>query len=144
MINNVRNPTLRAFLKYKDHPIILAFQNKCKNRNKFSFEETDFSSIEKKVHNLKINIASQTSDITTKLLKKNIDIFTEFLWKRIRSPIISSTFSSCLKSADVTPLHRKGKTDKTDNYILRNHMYAYFDKMFSKYQYGFRKGCNTG
>ena len=75
--------------------------------------------LKKKVHNLKINIASKTSDITTKLLKKNIDIFAEFLWKGIHSSIKSSTFSSCLKSADVTPLHRKGKTDKTDNYILR-------------------------
>ena len=48
MINNVRNPNLKAILKYKDHPNIVAFQNKCKNRNKFAFEETDLSSIEKK------------------------------------------------------------------------------------------------
>ena len=93
-------------------------------------------------------MVSQTSDITTKRLKKNIDIFVEFLWKRISSSIKSSTLTSCLKSADVTPLHRKGKIDKTDNYIflkklMFSQMYAYFDKIFSKYQYGFRKGYNT-
>ena len=35
VINNVKNPTLRAILKYKDHPSILAVQNNCKNRIKF-------------------------------------------------------------------------------------------------------------
>ena len=64
-------------------------------------------------------MVSQTSHITNKRLKKYIDIFVEFLWKRISSSIKSSTFTSRLKSADVTPLHRKGKTDKTDNYILQ-------------------------
>ena len=69
----------------------------------------------------------------------------------------SSTFPSCLKSADVTSLHKKGRKDKKDNNrlvsILANskcfekfmfsQISAYFDEIFSKYQYGFRKGYST-
>ena len=82
----------------------------------------DLTSIEKEIHNLKINKASQSSYIPTKIIKENVDI----LWKNfiicrifmetISSSIKSSTFCSSLKSADVTPLHKKGKKDKKDNY----------------------------
>ena len=78
VINNVQDPTLRAILKYKGHPTILAIQNKCKNRIKSAFEEMDLASIEKEIHNLKINKASQSTDIPTKIIKENVDTFTEF------------------------------------------------------------------
>ena len=52
VIKNVKDPTLRAILKYKDHPSILAIQNKCKNQIKFAFGEMDLASIEKEIHNL--------------------------------------------------------------------------------------------
>ena len=55
VINNVKDPILRAVLKCKDHSSILAVQNNCKNRTKFSFEEMNLASIEKEIHNLKIN-----------------------------------------------------------------------------------------
>ena len=38
VINNVKEPTWRAIQKYKDHPRILAIQNKCKNQIKFALE----------------------------------------------------------------------------------------------------------
>ena len=41
MINNVKDPTLRAILKYKDHPSILAIQNKVKP-NKIYFWRNGF------------------------------------------------------------------------------------------------------
>ena len=96
VINHVKDPTLRAILKYKDHPSILAIQNKCKNRIKFAFEELDLASIEKEIHNLKINQASQSSDIHTKIIKEIVGICPELLQKSINSSITSSTFPSCL------------------------------------------------
>ena len=116
MVNNVKDPTLRAILKYKDHPSILAIQNKCKNGIKFAFEEMDLASIEKESHNLKIDKASPSLDIQTKIIKENVDIFVEFLWKSINSSNKSFTFPSCLKSPDVTPLQQKGKKDRKENY----------------------------
>ena len=71
----------------------------------------DLESIEKETQNLKINKASQSQDIPTKIIKENVDIFAEFLWKSINSLIKSSIFPSCLKSADMTPLLKKGKKD---------------------------------
>ena len=57
MTNHVKDSTLSAILKYKDHPRILAIQNNCKNRIKFASEEMDLESIKKEINNLKINKA---------------------------------------------------------------------------------------
>ena len=111
VINNVKDPALTAILKYQDHPSILAIQTNCKKRINFDFEEMDLESIEKEIQNLKINKASQSSDIPTQIIRENADIFAEFLWKSINSLIKSSIFPSCLKSADMTPLRKKGKKD---------------------------------
>ena len=61
-------------------------------------------------------------------------------------------------SADVTHLYKKGKNDQKDNCrpvsilptrykcfekCMFSRMSAYFDEIFSKYQYGSRKGCST-
>ena len=88
----IKDPTLVAILKHKDHRSILAIQNNCKKRINFAFEKMDLASIEKEIHNLKINKASQSSDIPTKIIKENVDIFAEFLWKSINSSTKSSTF----------------------------------------------------
>ena len=81
MKNHVKDPNLRAILKYKDHPSILAIQNNCKNGIKFALEEIDLASIEKEIHNLKMNKASQSSDIPTKIIKENVDILLNFYGK---------------------------------------------------------------
>ena len=49
--------------------------------------------------------ASQKTNISTKIIKENIDVFADFLCTSINSAIKS--FPSFLKLADVTPLHRK-------------------------------------
>ena len=36
---NVKDPILRAILKYKDNPIILAIRNNCKNQIKFTLKK---------------------------------------------------------------------------------------------------------
>ena len=77
MIDNVKDSTLKVILKCKEHPSILAVQNKCKDRFQFVFEEMDFESIENEIHNLKINTACHNSDISAKTKKENVDIFAE-------------------------------------------------------------------
>ena len=88
-MKNVKDPVLRAILKYKDHPSILAIQNNCKSQIKFTFEEVDLASIGKEIHNLKISKASQSSDILAKIIKEHI---AELLWKSINSSIKYFTF----------------------------------------------------
>ena len=72
---------MRAILKCKDHPSILAVQNNCKNPITFPFEEMDLANIEKEIQNLKINKASQNSDIPTKLQRKMLTYLQNFYGK---------------------------------------------------------------
>ena len=56
---------------------------------------------------LKLNKASEYSDIPTKTIKENSDICSKFICESINNSIKSSIFPSCLKHANVTPLHKK-------------------------------------
>ena len=56
----------------------------------------DLASIEKEIHNLKINKASQSSYIPTKIIKENVDIFAEFLWKRLAAQLNLPLFVQAL------------------------------------------------
>ena len=114
--------------------------------------------LETEIRLLKLNKASQYSDITTKIIKENSDIFSNFTCESIFNSIKSSIFSSCLKHADVTPLHKKCNKSLKENYrplsilpilskVFKRSMFkqmsSFFDEIFSKYHYGFRKGFST-
>ena len=94
-------------MKYKNHPSIIAIQNKFKGRDIFYFRELEKEEIQKGIHKLSNNKASQHSDIPTKIIKSNFDIFNDFLCVSINSSIKSSLFPSCLKTADI---YNKGKS----------------------------------
>ena len=72
------------------------------------------------------NKASQHPDILLKIIKENLDIFADFLCTNK-----SSSFPSCLKMADVTPLHKKGKKDLKENYRPVN-ILSIFSKIFER------------
>ena len=129
------------------------------NRNgAFSFREISFKEIETEIRLLKLNKASQYSDIPTKIIKENSDIFSNFICESINNSIKSSIFPSCLKHADVTPLHKKCNKSLKENYrpvsilpilskVVERSIFkqisSFFYDIFSKYQYGFRKGFST-
>ena len=136
-------------MKYKNHPSILTIQSKCEGKNKFSFIEVTTQDIEKYISYLETKKSSQASDIPTKIIKENVDVFPDFLSSSINSSIKSSFFPSCLKFADVTPLHKKGRKSAKQNYrpvsilptlskicerSLFKQMSSYFENIISKYQ----------
>ena len=118
-----------------------------------------FKEIETEIRLLKLNKSSQYSDIPTKIIKENSDILSNFICESINNSIKSSIFPSCLKHADVTPLHKKCNESLKENYrpvsilpilskVFEKSMFKQmprfiFDDIFSKYQYGFRKGFST-
>ena len=117
-----------------------------------------FEEIETEIRLLKLNKASQYSDIPTKIIKENSDIFSNFISESINNSIKSSIFPSCLKHADVTPLHKKCNKSLKENYrpvsilpilskvferSMFKQMSSFFDDIFSKHHYGFRKGFST-
>ena len=154
---NIADPTLKAIFKYKDHPSILAIQSHCEKET-FRFSEVNIEDIKKGILKLDKNKASQHSDIPIKIIKENLDIFAGFLCTNINRSFKSSSFLSCLKMADVTPLHKKGKKDLKENYrpvsilpvfskVFERSMFAqmssFFDNFLLKQQCGFRKGYST-
>ena len=154
---NVEDPVLRAILKYKDHPSITVIKEKAKN-SVFSFYEVDKDKIKKEINRLNKNKASQKSDIPIKIIHDNVDIFADFIAESFKGAIKTSNFSDCLKLADITPLHEKGRKDNKENYkpvsilptlskifekILFEQISVFFDKFLSDQQYGFRKGYSV-
>ena len=144
-------------MKYKNHLSILTIQAKYKGKNKFSFIEVTTQDTEKEIFDLDTRKSCQISDIPTKIIKKNVHAFANFLCTSINGSVKSS-FPSCLKFADVTPLHNKGRKDAKQNYrpvsILQTlskifersmfkKMFSFFEDIFSKHQCGFRKGFST-
>ena len=57
--------------------------------------------------------ALQYSDISTKVIKENSDIFPYFLFTAMSSSMKPFLFSSSLITADVTPAYKKRKKDLT-------------------------------
>ena len=114
IIENV-NRILKAIVKYKEHSIILAIKTKCNRNGVFSFREVSFQYIETEIRLLKLNEASQYSDIPTKIIKGNSDIFSNFICESINNSI-QSIFLLCLKKTDVTLLHKKCNESLKENY----------------------------
>ena len=81
----------------------------------FRFSEVNIEDMKKDILRLHKNNASQHSDTPTRIIKKNFDILAEFLCTNINSSFKQSSFSSCLKIAHVTPLHKKGKKNLKEN-----------------------------
>ena len=157
-MERVENRTIRVILKYRNHPSILAIREQKKAQINFCFKEVSIEETQKEVLNLNNKKASQNSDIPTKIIKENSDIFGRALCSFINDSIKSFTFPSYLKEADITPIHKKDKKDKKENYrpvsilpflskIFERSIFiqrsTFFEDIFSKQQCRFRKGYNT-
>ena len=104
---NIKDPVFKAILKYKNYLSILAVQKYSKNKI-LHFEEVNTGEVEKEILKLDKTTASQKTDIPTRIIKENIDMWADFLCTSINSAIKSSSFPSSLKIADVTLAHKKG------------------------------------
>ena len=93
-----------------------------------------------------------------KIIKDNIDIFSEFILHNFNNSIFDATFPSELKKADVIPVFKKKDRNNVENYrpvsilpnfskiyerCLYDQMYKYFNHILLKWQCGFRKGFST-
>ena len=155
---DISDPVLKAIKKYENHPSIKSIKEKVPITQTFSLKKITEKEIIELVGNLNIKKASQKGDIPTKIIKENQDIFTKVLLKSINESITEGVFPSELKSADITPVHKKGDRTDKKNYrpisILPNvskvferciykQINEHFEKILSKYQCGFRKGFST-
>ena len=65
----------QAIFKYQKHPSIEAIQYAVSNKEPFNFSEVSEADITKEIKNLLTSKASQQSNVPTKILKKNIDVY---------------------------------------------------------------------
>ena len=102
--------------------------------------------------------ACQDTDIPTKIIKENADIFADILLARFNDSVEKSNFPSTLKKANIMPVFKRGDRNSKDNYrpvsILPNiskifercifrQLYSFIFEFLSKYQCGFRKIYST-
>ena len=125
---NIRDKTIQAIVKYRDHPSIVAIKNKCNRTPYFIFPNVSAEEITKEIRKLDPSRASHDNDIPTKIIKENADIFSKFICMSVNHSIDNNIFPSTLK------LER----------CMFKHISNYFEEHFlSKYQCGFRKGFSA-
>ena len=73
------DPLMKAIMKYRFHPSIVAIRKNCNSGSLFSFSQVKRHDIMKEINNLRTNKATQRTDIPTNLLRK-ILIFLEILF----------------------------------------------------------------
>ena len=96
-------------------------------------------------------------DIPTKLVKEFGCLFLSFIASNINNCTNEGSYVDAFKKAEIRPIYKKdGRTEKSNRPIsvlsnvseiyeicLYDQIYSYFDKIFSRYQCGFRKGFST-
>ena len=156
---NINDPLLKAIFRYRNHPSLVAIKKFCNCKSHFSFKNVQKEEIFKELNNLNINKATQNTDIPTKIIKENSDIFGDFIFSNLNCCINTSSQPSLSKRADITPVHKKDSNSEKNYYrpvsklsnisklyerIMFKQMSEYFEKyFFSKYECGFRKGFSA-
>ena len=69
----------------------------------------------KETKSLQTNKATQNTEIPTKLIKENSDIFADFIFENPNDNISQSVFPLILKLANITPVHKKDSESKKIN-----------------------------
>ena len=86
--NDDSDPVLKSILKYKDRPSIKAIKKIAKPNSLFRFSNVEKREILHEIVNLDSSKSCQDTDVPTKIIKENADIFADFI-----HPAINATFN---------------------------------------------------
>ena len=152
------DPVKKSIEKYKNHPSILKLNAEDFKLAIFEFTHISVSTTREVILNTDTSKAYQIDNIPPKLIRENEDICSFVVSSDVNRCIETGKFPDNLKKADITPSFKKGDRLSKDNYrpisilptfskiyekILYQQIYEYFNKIFSKYLCGFRKGDTT-
>ena len=107
---------MKAIIKYRLHPSIIAIKEKCASSFSFIFSQVQRDEIIKVINNLKTKKATQSTDIPTKRTKENSDIFGDFIFENFNNSVFYSIFPSPMKNAIIKPVYKKGTKTSKDNF----------------------------
>ena len=112
-LENVSDPIIKLILNYTDHSSILTIGEVCKEKSDSPFLFTGIGKEEilKEIENLDASKACQDTDVPTKILKENTDIFSDFLHASFnefvkKSSRVSVSFKA---SSHNTSIQERGK-----------------------------------
>ena len=115
--HNIGGPLMKAIIKYRFHLGIIATKENRNSGLSFSFSQVvERDEIMKEINNLIRNKATQSTGILTKLIKKNSNIFGDFIFGNYNNCVSYSIFPNSLKNAIITPVHKKRAKTSKDNY----------------------------
>ena len=97
---NINDPLLKAIVRYRNHSSIVAIKKFCNSKFHFSFKNVQKEEILKELNNLNINKTTQNTDISTKIIKENSDIFRDFIF---------SDLNCCINTFFISITVEKGK-----------------------------------
>ena len=100
----------------KTFPNILRIEENTNSSACFSFCTVSKENLLYQLNSLDHTKATQKCDIPTNIIKKNYDIFSDFLFENSNSIILTSLFSEQLKHADVKPILKKDSRNDKRNY----------------------------
>ena len=151
------NPVSSIIKKYQNHPSVELIKTKNKSKT-FRFRETYTDETKMFIEKLDPKKASQKSDTSTNILKKNAAFFAKYICDDINTSTRSSKLHDELKEADIVPVHEKKSKFSKESYrprsihpniskvyerCLYDQISKFFEDIFSKYQCGFRKGYSA-
>ena len=116
VFNDINNSVLKFILKYKDHPSIKTIKKISKSSSLFKFSNVEKWEKLNDIVNLDASKSCQDTDVPTKIIKENADIFADFIHPAINTTINKNDFPSFLKLADVIPVLRKCSKNSKHNY----------------------------
>ena len=157
---NIEDPVKAASFKYQYHPSTTHIDDimKLKNIFFFSFQPFLIDKVKDIIKILNNKRYCPDGDITVKLIKINQGIFSRLIFQNFNQSLVSGEYPHCLKEAKVIPVFKKEEKPDKSKYrpasilqvisniyerLMYDQMHKYFDRIFSKFQCGFRKGFST-
>ena len=97
LAENIDDPTLKAIVKWRNHPSIPAVASDYKNRANFSFDFVSEEDVPTEIKMLDVSKAIQESDIPIDIIKANENFFAEAICFYFNKSLENGKFPNCLK-----------------------------------------------
>ena len=114
--DNIFRPTLKATVKWRNHPSILTITSEHENTPKVFFNFVLKEHVLEEMQMLDSSKAIQESNIPVKLIKESSDLFAEIICKYFNESLEIRKFPDCLKIANVTPIFKTDACISKNNY----------------------------
>ena len=111
---NIDHPTLKAIVKNRNHPIVIAIASEF-TKECFSFNTIIIENALKEISMIESSKTIQAADIPVKKIKDNSNSFAEITCAYFSESIGKQRLPNCLKLANITLVFKKGARTSKNN-----------------------------